>query len=208
MQASLLQAQLFMLDFQAARWLMDGEVPKQAGNNHPTSIPTGVYRTRDGHMNIAVSGQQDLGALLQRDRRAGAGDARRLRDRGAALAEPRRAARRASRAHLRHRDTADWVELLNDAGVPCGPIYSIDEAFADPQVQHLGIVDTARRACAYARPAGDALPHARARRRATRRRRRAHRRGPARDRLRRRRDRAHRRARESFEERPRCTATR
>ncbi|HVQ04108.1 MAG TPA: CoA transferase, partial [Burkholderiaceae bacterium] len=51
-KSSLLQAQLFMLDFQAARWLMKGEVPKQAGNNHPTSIPTGVYRTRDGYMNI------------------------------------------------------------------------------------------------------------------------------------------------------------
>src|SRR6476659_5950741 len=57
-QSSLLQAQLFMLDFQAARWLMHGEVAKQAGNNHPTSIPTGVYHTRDGNMNLAVSGQK------------------------------------------------------------------------------------------------------------------------------------------------------
>src|SRR5262245_30539104 len=57
-KSSLLQAQLFMLDFQAARWLMKGEVPKQAGNNHPTSIPTGVYKTRDGYMNIAASGHK------------------------------------------------------------------------------------------------------------------------------------------------------
>jgi len=56
-QTSLLQAQIAMLDFQAARWLMDGEVPKQAGNNHPTSIPTGVYKTKDGHINIATTGQ-------------------------------------------------------------------------------------------------------------------------------------------------------
>src|SRR6266850_7738478 len=57
-KSSLLQAQLFMLDFQASRWLMRGEVAKQAGNNHPTSIPTGVYRTRDGYMNIAVTGKK------------------------------------------------------------------------------------------------------------------------------------------------------
>src|SRR4029079_15604751 len=54
---SLLQAQIFMLDFQAARWLQAQEVPKQAGNNHPTSIPTGVFKTKDGHINIAVTGQ-------------------------------------------------------------------------------------------------------------------------------------------------------
>ena len=57
-KSSLLQAQLFMLDFQAARWLMRGEVAKQAGNNHPTSIPTGVYKTRDGYMNLAVTGMK------------------------------------------------------------------------------------------------------------------------------------------------------
>ena len=55
---SLLQAQIFMLDFQAARWLVDGEVPEQAGNNHPTSIPTGVFKTADGHINIASTGQK------------------------------------------------------------------------------------------------------------------------------------------------------
>ena len=55
-QTSLLQAQIFMLDFQASRWLIKGEVPKQAGNDHPTSIPTGVFPTRDGYINIAASG--------------------------------------------------------------------------------------------------------------------------------------------------------
>ena len=63
---SLLQAQIFMLDFQGARWLIDGEVPKQAGNNHPTSIPTGVFKTADGYINIASTGSEDLGAVLQR----------------------------------------------------------------------------------------------------------------------------------------------
>ena len=59
---SLLQAQIFMLDFQASRWLNAGEVPPQAGNNHPTSIPTGVFKTRDGHINIAAAG----GAIWER----------------------------------------------------------------------------------------------------------------------------------------------
>jgi formyl-CoA transferase len=68
-KSSLLQAQLFMLDFQAARWLMKGEVPKQAGNNHPTSIPTGVYKTRDGYMNLACPATRSGNACAGRSRR-------------------------------------------------------------------------------------------------------------------------------------------
>ena len=68
MSTSLLQAQIFMLDFQAARWLIEGEVAKQAGNNHPTWIPTGVFKTKDGHINIAVTGTVIWERLLQRDR--------------------------------------------------------------------------------------------------------------------------------------------
>ena len=138
-KSSLLQAQLFMLDFQAARWLMKGEVPKQAGNNHPTSIPTGVYRTRDGHMNLAVSGGriwvrfcEALGAPELTSHPDYVNSAQRSKNRDALHAEIER--------RLVERDTADWVELFNEAGVPSGPIYSIDQAFADPQVQHLGIV--------------------------------------------------------------------
>jgi crotonobetainyl-CoA:carnitine CoA-transferase CaiB-like acyl-CoA transferase len=139
-QSSLLQAQLFMLDFQAARWLMDGEVPKQAGNNHPTSIPTGVFRTRDGHMNLAVSGHKiwvrlcaALGAPELATHRDYATATLRSRNRDPLHGEIER--------HLAKRDSAEWVELLNEAGVPCGPIYSIDQAFSDPQVRHLGIVE-------------------------------------------------------------------
>ncbi|MFZ2649795.1 MAG: CaiB/BaiF CoA-transferase family protein [Burkholderiaceae bacterium] len=139
-KSSLLEAQLFMLDFQAARWLMKGEVPQQAGNNHPTSIPTGVYKTRDGYINLAVSGHriwvrfcEAIGApeLLAHPDYANA--AQRSANRDALHAELEQ--------HMQARDTAAWVELLNQAGVPSGPIYSIDQAFADPQVQHLGIVD-------------------------------------------------------------------
>ena len=54
---SLLQAQIFMLDFQAARWLCEKTVPKQAGNNHPTSVPTGVFKTSNGAINLGVAGE-------------------------------------------------------------------------------------------------------------------------------------------------------
>ena len=139
-KSSLLQAQLFMLDFQAARWLMNGEVPKQAGNNHPTSIPTGVYRTRDGHMNLAVSGHKIWLRLCDA---IGAPELATHADYATAALRSQHRDRLHGdlEAQLRQRDTAEWVELLNEAGVPCGPIYSIDQAFSDPQVRHLGMVD-------------------------------------------------------------------
>jgi formyl-CoA transferase len=140
-QSSLLQAQIFMLDFQASRWLMQGEVPKQAGNNHPTSIPTGVFKTSDGYMNIAASGNKiwercarALGRddLLADERYKTAGSRSQHRD---ALNEE------LARTTLTN-TTAHWVAALNEAGVPCGPIYNVDEMFADPQVRHLGIAQT------------------------------------------------------------------
>jgi formyl-CoA transferase len=141
---SLLQAQIFMLDFQAARWLVKGEVPKQAGNNHPTSIPTGVFKTADGHINIASTGQKiwerfcnTLGApeLIKQPEYANA--AARSKNRDALNAE--------INAHTIKRTSADWVERLNEAGVPCGPIFSIDQVFADPQVEHLKIAQAVKR---------------------------------------------------------------
>ena len=138
-QSSLLQAQLFMLDFQAARWLMKGEVAQQAGNNHPTSIPTGVYRTRDGYMNLAASGHkicvrmcEAMGALELTEHPDYRSGELRSRNRDALHAELER--------RMQQHDTAHWIDLLNKAGVPCGPIYNIDQAFADPQAQQLGIV--------------------------------------------------------------------
>ena len=136
--SSLLQAQLFMLDFQAARWLMKGEVAQQAGNNHPTSIPTGVYKTRDGYMNLAVSGHKIWVRFCEA---IGAPELATHTDyASAALRSTNRDALHADiEAYMKERDTAVWVELLNQAGVPSGPIYTIDKAFGDPQVQHLGI---------------------------------------------------------------------
>jgi formyl-CoA transferase len=140
-QTSLLQAQAFMLDFQASRWLMEGEVPKQAGNNHPTSIPTGVFPTSDGYMNIAASGNR----IWERCAKAlGRDDL--LADPRYATAPSRSEHRDALNAELeattRTGTTAHWVDRLNAAGVPCGPIYKVDEMFADPQVKHLGIAQT------------------------------------------------------------------
>jgi formyl-CoA transferase len=137
-QTSLLQAQIFMLDFQASRWLMEGEVPQQAGNNHPTSIPTGVFRTSDGYMNIAASGNR----IWERCARA-LGRTDLLEDPRYATAAGRSEHRDALNAEIekttRTNTTAHWVAALNEAGVPSGPIYKVDEMFADPQVQHLGI---------------------------------------------------------------------
>jgi crotonobetainyl-CoA:carnitine CoA-transferase CaiB-like acyl-CoA transferase len=137
-QTSLLQAQIFMLDFQAARWLQAGEVPKQAGNNHPTSIPTGVFPTADGYMNIAATGQR----IWQRFAMA-LGRPEWLEDpryaAAAARSQNRDALNEEISAVTRGDTSANWVARLNEAGVPCGPINSIDQVFADEQVTHLGI---------------------------------------------------------------------
>ena len=137
-QTSLLQAQAFMLDFQAARYLVHGEVAKQAGNNHPTSIPTGVFRTRDGYINLATTGQ----AIWERCARAMGAEAL-IAMPEYATAGLRSRNRDALNAALQEvfatGTTAGWVERLNAAGVPCGPIYDIAQMFADPQVRHLGV---------------------------------------------------------------------
>jgi crotonobetainyl-CoA:carnitine CoA-transferase CaiB-like acyl-CoA transferase len=134
---SLLQAQVFLLDFQAARWLVDREVPGQAGNDHPTSIPTGVFTTSDGAINIASAGQAmwlRLKALLDDP----ALDAPEFAD-PAARSANRAALNEILDTHTRRHPSAEWIGRLNDAGIPCGAINRIDEVFADPQVQHLGM---------------------------------------------------------------------
>jgi crotonobetainyl-CoA:carnitine CoA-transferase CaiB-like acyl-CoA transferase len=137
-QTSLLQAQIFMLDFQAARWLMEKDVAKQAGNNHPTSIPTGVFKTSDGYINIATASGRIWERLAQ------AIDAPELVGNPDYATAPARSKNRdALNAEIDKRtatkSTEYWVEALNAAGVPCGPIYDIDQVFADAQVQHLGM---------------------------------------------------------------------
>jgi formyl-CoA transferase len=137
-QSSLLGAQISLLDFQAARWLIAKEVPGQAGNDHPTSIPTGVFPTSDGHINIAAAGKHifarfcrtlGLSHLLEDPRFAE--DAARSRNRAAInqiISEV-----------TKQQSSSELIARLNKAGVPCGPINRMDEVFADPQVRHLGM---------------------------------------------------------------------
>ncbi|MCR9087471.1 MAG: CoA transferase [Rhodobacteraceae bacterium] len=137
-QTSLLQAQVFMLDFQAARYLMDGDVPKQAGNNHPTSIPTGVFKTRDGHMNIAVTGANIWTRFADvMDRPDWLEDARYAT--APARSEHRDALGAEIEAITKTRTTAEWIELFTDAGVPAGEINDIGQVFDNEQVRHLGL---------------------------------------------------------------------
>ena len=136
---SLLESMIAMLDFQAARWLVAGEVPPQAGNNHPTSIPTGVFKTKDGHMNIAAAGD------IMWDRLCEVLDAPDMHDHpdyatGAARSANRNAVNAEIEKYTVQKTSAEWIEEMTAAGVPCGPIYAINEVFADPQVQHVGIV--------------------------------------------------------------------
>ena len=135
---SLIEAQIFMLDFQASRWLMKGEVAKQAGNDHPTSIPTGVFATSDGYINIAAAGDkmwkrfaQALGAAVLIDHAEHASPSLRSQNRKALNERISEVTKTNSSAH--------WIAALNKAGVPCGPINTIDMTFAEPQVKHLGI---------------------------------------------------------------------
>jgi crotonobetainyl-CoA:carnitine CoA-transferase CaiB-like acyl-CoA transferase len=138
-ETSLLEAQIFTLDFQAARWLIDKVVPRQAGNNHPTSIPTGVYKTKDGHINIATTGQA---TWLRFCKALGAEHFTKQPDyETAALRSKNRDALNAEiSAIMAKRTSAEWIDLFNVQGVACGAIYTIDEMFEDPQVKHLGIV--------------------------------------------------------------------
>ncbi|HEY5006363.1 MAG TPA: CaiB/BaiF CoA-transferase family protein [Caulobacteraceae bacterium] len=135
---SLLESQLFMLDFQASRWLMAGEVAGQTGNDHPTIAPSSAYPTADGFINIAASTPKQWRVLCEAmrhpewlenaDWRSSGRRSRARADINAAIAED-----------TVQKPSAHWVELLEGVGIPCGPIYSIDQAFADPQVQHLGM---------------------------------------------------------------------
>ena len=135
---SLLQAQIAMMDLQAMRWLMDGEVPEPVGNGHPTGSPTNAYRTQDGYVNVGASGGDlfkrfchaiDRPDLLHNPDYATEEEAHRNRHALDAIIEER----------TRTATTEHWVDSLNAAGVPCGPIYDMRGVFEDPQVRHLGI---------------------------------------------------------------------
>jgi formyl-CoA transferase len=135
---SLLEATMSMLDFQATRWLIDKEVPTSTGNDHPTAAATGVYPTADVPVNLTaptsrmwpkfceVLGYPESLNKLEWTTRHGR------------LAE-RQQVNEAIAAITRTKPSRYWIETLNAVGVPCGPIYSIDQVFADPQVRELGM---------------------------------------------------------------------
>ena len=137
-QTSLLQAMVSMLDFQAARYLVKGEVAGQAGNNHPTSIPTGVFKTADGHINIAAAGDQmwdRICKVLEDKELADNADF----SSGELRSKNRDAVNAALEKHTVKYNSEELITMLNDSGVPCGPINTIDKVFDDPQVKHLNL---------------------------------------------------------------------
>lgn len=137
-QSSLLEAQIAMMDFQAARYLVEGEVPQSSGNEHPYVTPMGVVATADGYLNLGVGSDAQWRAFCDLIDRP---------DWGTDAAYATNAARFENRPHLWAllapifvtKSTSDWVTALEEVGVPAGPIYAMDEVFADPQVRHLGM---------------------------------------------------------------------
>jgi crotonobetainyl-CoA:carnitine CoA-transferase CaiB-like acyl-CoA transferase len=137
-QTSLLEAQIAAMDFQAARYLIDRVVPGQAGNDHPYSTPMGVFETSDGFINIGVGGDSQWRALCVALEQPDLGQAPeyatldlRFRNRPRLTAILSEVFKTKSSTH--------WLDKLERQGVPAGPIYKLDEVFADPQVEHLGI---------------------------------------------------------------------
>ena len=139
LHTSLLQAMVAMMDFQTARWLIDGEVAGQAGNFHPTSIPTGVYKARDGYLNIAVFGSKIWERFCTT---LGAPEwvtDPRFHDKPGRSVN-REALNAAINARLALQDRAHWIARFNADGVACGHINNVQQLFDEPQIAHLGLV--------------------------------------------------------------------
>ncbi len=133
---SLLEAMISMLDFQGSRWTMGGEVAPQAGNNHPTGIPTGVFETQNGYINIAASGNDIYQRFCSAIEREDLVTDERYATSSARLAN-RDELNKVLAAETRKKTSEDWIKILNEAGVPCGPINTIDKTFDDDQVRFL-----------------------------------------------------------------------
>lgn len=142
-QSNLLQSNVALIDFQAARYLLKGEAPQQVGNDHPTNMPTSAYKTRDGYINIGASGEgmwNRLCKALGKDEWLALPEF----NPNAQRAKNRKILNEAINEVLATRTSAEWIEALNKAGIPCGPIYSIDQMFADPQAKHLEVAVTVK----------------------------------------------------------------
>jgi crotonobetainyl-CoA:carnitine CoA-transferase CaiB-like acyl-CoA transferase len=134
---SLLEAMFGILDFQAASWLFDRQLPRQAGNDHPSVVPTGMFQTKDSYINIGCSQERwpsmcrAIGAEELATREGFATRQQRIDNRSLVKSELAKV--------FKTRTSDEWVRTLNAVGVPCGPIYNLQEAFSDPQVAHVGI---------------------------------------------------------------------
>ena len=140
-QISLLHAGIGLMDFQAARYLVDGAVATRVGNDHPTSMPTSAYRTRDGYLNIGAGGDDMWRRLCEALGQPELASQPRFAD------DPSRVRNRSELNAILNelfaaRTTDEWVGVLDSADVPCGPIYAMDQVFADPQVRHAGIAES------------------------------------------------------------------
>ena len=138
-ETSLLEALVGSLSFQAAKYLNTGEVPPPVGNHHPLTAPMGVYRAKDGHLNLAV-GNDDMWARLCATLELPQLIEDPRFSRGPARVKNRRAMDEILEEALARRPVAEWVEILNSAGVACGPIYTLDQVFADAQVARSNLV--------------------------------------------------------------------
>ena len=135
---SLLESQIQMLDFQAARYLKDKEIPVSTGNDHPTTIPTGVFPTSDGFINLAIAGEVIYERLCK------ALDAENLiydkRFNSSELRLKNKKEMNTEISKITSKNSSEfWIKKLNDLGCPAGPIYSMDELFSDPQVKELNM---------------------------------------------------------------------
>jgi crotonobetainyl-CoA:carnitine CoA-transferase CaiB-like acyl-CoA transferase len=142
-QTSLLEAMIAMMDFQAARWTIDREIPGQAGNHHPTGVPMGCFASADGYINVAGPSGRLLRSLCAVIGLPGLPDDPRF-DSAAKRSANRAELNALIGQRLRTKTTAEWVEALNQAGVPCGPVYRMDEVFADPHVEYLAMTEQVR----------------------------------------------------------------
>jgi crotonobetainyl-CoA:carnitine CoA-transferase CaiB-like acyl-CoA transferase len=125
-----------MMDFQAMRWLMNKEIAGQSGNDHPTSSPTGVFPTQNGHMNIAAMGNDIFARLCKVIGAEELIDDARFTN-VPLRAQNRKALNAAIADKTQLKPTEEWIDLMNQKGVPCGPILSMDQTFENEQVQHL-----------------------------------------------------------------------
>ncbi len=136
---SLLESGIFMLDFQASRWLQNKQVAKQAGNNHPTGIPQGCFKTSDKLINVSAVGDRLFSRFCE------AVDAQHLIENPKFFDDESRLANRdelnviISKILIEH-DSDHWINKLNKVGVPCGPVNDIAQMFGDEQVKELNMV--------------------------------------------------------------------